>query len=237
MKWVDDWPVIGVDADGDGKGQPVSSYAKPNVGRSYPTAMPQTSDDFDSPSLGLQWQWQANSDAEWMSLKERFGWLTLRSIGVPREAVNLWLVPNLLLQKLPGPAFTVNTKMDFSQLALDEKAGLIVMGADYAYVSVERTRTAFHLVHSICIGADRGEKESVQLSQPISGKVVLLEAKFNADAQVEFSFSVDGKQFKRLQQKFTAKAGKWIGAKVGLFAVAQERAGRGHADFEWFEFR
>lgn len=26
MKWVDDWPVIGVDKDGDGCGEPVLTY-------------------------------------------------------------------------------------------------------------------------------------------------------------------------------------------------------------------
>jgi beta-xylosidase len=237
MKWINDWPVIGVDADGDGKGAPVQTYAKPNVGRSYPTAVPQTSDDFNSPNLGLQWQWQANSEAEWMALKERSGWLRLRAICAPQGAVSLWDVPNLLLQKLPGPAFTVSTKIDFSQLALDEKAGLIVMGADYAYVAVERTPIGFQLVYSVCLAADKGGKESIQSSRPISGGVVLLEAKFNVDTPVELSFSVDGKQLKRREQKFTMKAGKWIGAKVGLFAVAKQSVGRGHADFEWFQFR
>lgn len=33
MKWIDDWPVIGDDRDGDGCGEPVSTYRKPNVGK------------------------------------------------------------------------------------------------------------------------------------------------------------------------------------------------------------
>jgi beta-xylosidase len=236
MKWIDDWPVVGVDADGDGTGEPVGTYAKPNVGRKYPTVVPQTSDDFSSSSLGLQWQWHANSEANWMSLKERSGWLRLRSVPVPREAVSLWAVPNLLLQKLPGPAFTVRTKMDFSQLALGEKTGLLVMGSDYAYVGVENTPTGFQVVHSVCLGAAKSEEESVQSAEPIAGKAVLLEVTFSADALVEFAFSVDGKQFKTVAHKFTAKPGKWIGAKVGLFALAKQNAGRGHADFESFDF-
>ena len=31
MKWVNDWPVIGVDRDGDGCGDPVSRYRKPKL--------------------------------------------------------------------------------------------------------------------------------------------------------------------------------------------------------------
>src|SRR5205085_915805 len=75
VKWVNDWPVIGVDADGDSKGEPVLSYSKPGVGKNYPLAVPQTTDEFQSKKLGLQWQWQANYKDEWMSLKERKDWL------------------------------------------------------------------------------------------------------------------------------------------------------------------
>ena len=32
MKWVNDWPVIGIDKDGDGCGDPVLVHTKPNVG-------------------------------------------------------------------------------------------------------------------------------------------------------------------------------------------------------------
>ena len=31
MTWVNDWPVIGVDKDGDGCGEPVTIYRKPDV--------------------------------------------------------------------------------------------------------------------------------------------------------------------------------------------------------------
>jgi hypothetical protein len=34
---------------------------------------------------------------------------------------------------------------------------------------------------------------------------------------------------------FTASKGRWMGAKVGLFALAQPGAeATGHADFDWF---
>ena len=46
MRWVDDWPVIGIDDDGDGCGDPVLTYKKPNVGKEYPICTPQESDEF-----------------------------------------------------------------------------------------------------------------------------------------------------------------------------------------------
>ena len=60
MIWKNDFPVIGVDKDGDGTGEPVLTYKKPNVGKTYPIETPPDSDEFDDAKLGLQWQWHAN---------------------------------------------------------------------------------------------------------------------------------------------------------------------------------
>lgn len=60
MKWENDWPVIGEDKDGDGCGEPVKRYKKPDVGRTYPIETPIESDEFNTRQLGLQWEWHAN---------------------------------------------------------------------------------------------------------------------------------------------------------------------------------
>ena len=54
-------------------GQPVLRHKKPNVGKTYPIEVPADSDDFDSPKLGLQWQWWANFNPDWASLTARPG--------------------------------------------------------------------------------------------------------------------------------------------------------------------
>ncbi|HEY5807073.1 MAG TPA: family 43 glycosylhydrolase, partial [Povalibacter sp.] len=68
MEWNDDWPLMGTDPDKDGKGEPVLRHRKPDIGKTYPPAAPQTSDEFTAPTLGLQWQWNANPQADWASL-------------------------------------------------------------------------------------------------------------------------------------------------------------------------
>ncbi len=60
MSWVNNWPVIGIDKDGDGKGEPVLTYKKPSGKSPYGIITPPESDEFNAPSPGLQWQWQAN---------------------------------------------------------------------------------------------------------------------------------------------------------------------------------
>src|SRR5262245_43459018 len=91
LRWMNDWPVIGIDKDRDGKGEPVSSFKKPAVlTRARPMA-PETTDEFTSPVPGLQWQWQANFDKSWSSLTSKPGWLRFYSVPLPLEALNLWL--------------------------------------------------------------------------------------------------------------------------------------------------
>jgi beta-xylosidase len=67
-EWVVGWPIIGKDNNNDGIGEPVMTYKKPNVGKTYPIENPQTSDEFNSDKLGLQWQWWANPQPEFYSL-------------------------------------------------------------------------------------------------------------------------------------------------------------------------
>jgi len=51
------------------------------------------------------------------------------------------------------------------------------------------------------------------------------------------SYSPDGKDFSRIGKPFTAREGKWIGAKPGLFCLSEESwVNAGHADFDWFRF-
>ena len=72
MTWREDgWPVMGRDADGDGKGEPVRTWRKPKTAGPAPQGAPPASDEFDQSRLGLQWQWQANPQANGRRLRSR----------------------------------------------------------------------------------------------------------------------------------------------------------------------
>ena len=114
MAWHDDWPVIGLDADGDGTGEPVLTYRKPHVSRSAPIAVPQTSDAFDRPKLGLQWQWNANPQPAWFSLSARAGFLRLNSVRAPSTRND----------GTPAPAKV----MRFGSLEIDRDARTVTLG-------------------------------------------------------------------------------------------------------------
>jgi beta-xylosidase len=237
MKWLNDWPVIGDDHDGDGKGEPVAVCKKPDVGRRHPVTTPETSDDFGSARLALQWQWHANFLESWFSLSARPGWLRLFAVPAPANATNLWSVPSLLLQKFPALEFTVTTKLDFSRLAVGDRAGLVVMGIDYAQLAVERTVRGFRLVKTACKDAPKGDEEIVEADIPVTGGLILLRLKVGDGAVCNFSFSLAGENFSGIGKAFAAREGKWIGAKLGLLCLSEETGGNaGHADFDWFRF-
>ena len=228
VQWENGWPMMGR------QGEPVLHHAKPRIATSQKTCAPQTSDEFDGGNLGLQWQWHANHRDEWYSLAARPGWLRLGSVPMPANATNFWPVPNLLLQKFPAPEFTVTTKLDFNLLAIGEKAGLIVMGMDYAHLAVKRTPAGFRLVKTVCQDAPKGNAEIVEAETPVAGGSVFLRLKVGAGVVCHFSFSHDGEKFLALGEKYTARKGVWIGAKLGLFCLSAEAGGNGHADFDWF---
>jgi beta-xylosidase len=237
LRWIAGWPVIGNDPDGDGTGEPVLTYKKPNVGRSWPAATPADSDEFAGNGLGLQWQWQANPQPNWAFPAGGLGFLRMFNVPLPESQRNFWDVPNLLLQKFPAPAFTVTTKLTFTARTDQEETGLIVMGLDYAYVSVKQKSEKLFVSQTIVKDAESGAKGKESAGVALKGNTFYLRVKVSSDATCAFSYSEDGKNFSSVGETFVARKGKWIGAKVGLFAV---RTGRiretGNADFDWFRF-
>jgi beta-xylosidase len=237
VTWINDWPVIGIDREGNGKGEPVLTYRKPNVGKRVAAAIPQTSDEFATNKLGLQWQWQANYQDQWASLAARPGWLRLFSVPMPDKDVKLWSVPNLILQKLPAPAFTVTAKAECRKLATGARTGLVMMGMDYAFLAVEKMTSGYRVIMTSCQNANNAGKEVEEASVACAGSSVLLRVQVARGAICHFSYSIDGKQFTALGEAFVARAGRWIGAKVGLFCLAPAGAQtQAYADFDWFRF-
>ncbi|RZK66562.1 MAG: glycosyl hydrolase 43 family protein [Pedobacter sp.] len=237
MKWINNWPVIGADKDGDGIGEPVLTYKKPNVGKLYPIETPAESDEFNSWQLGLQWQWQANPQANWLFTDANKSVLKLYTAKIPDEAKNLWDVPNLLMQKFPADEFTVNTKVNFkpNPKLENEQTGLVVMGRSYAKLSIKSKKDGIYLVYCVCQSADKGKTENEKEIAKLKSGVVHFKVKVSKGAKCQFSYSEDGSNYSNVGDEFQATAGQWIGAKVGLFAIRDTQINdSGIAEYDWF---
>ena len=246
MKWVNDWPVIGVDKDGDGCGDPVSRYRKPKTDKTYPIETPVESDEFDTRKLGLQWEWHANYQ-DVFGFTTNMGYVRIYGHELSPHFKNFWEVPNLLMQKFPAEEFTATAKLKVSAKDDGQLSGLIVMGWDYSWIGVEKQGEKFLLKQAICKDAEQGNLEQVSTLAvlepsrkfeaglfPNYEREIYIRVHVDKGAYCRFSYSLDGKKFTEAGTLFKARQGKWIGAKVGMFSVTPHGKERGWLDVDWF---
>lgn len=246
MKWVNDWPVIGVDKDGDGCGDPVSRYRKPKTDKTYPIETPVESDEFDTRKLRLQWEWHANYQ-DVFGFTTNMGYARIYGHELSSHFKNFWEVPNLLMQKFPAEEFTATTKLKVSAKDDGQLSGLIIMGWDYSWIGVEKQGEKFLLKQAICKDAEQGNLEQVSTLAvlepsrkfeaglfPNYEREIYIRVRVSKEAYCRFSYSLDGKKFTEAGTLFKARQGKWIGAKVGMFSVTPHGKERGWVDVDWF---
>jgi beta-xylosidase len=235
MRWENDWPLIGEDFDKNGVGEPVMQYRKPDIGKKVPVATPLTTDEFNNTTLGLQWQWEANNQQNWFSLSSRKGWLRLNVPSVQDSIRNFWFIGNIFAQKFPAPQFRATVKVEFKPVTNGEKTGLIVYGSDYAFLGIDKSAKGYKVMQSVCLNADKGMPEKEVAAKEIADGSGYLRVEVTLGALCSFSYSLDGISYLPIGEKFAAKAGRWVGAKVGLFAVGPKDTQKlGYAEYDWF---
>lgn len=240
VKWVDGWPQIGINPDENGCCEPCLIYKKPAGNPEVTPTYLQASDSFDSSKLALQWQWLGNHSPIFFSLEARPGSLRLFSLNVSGdEEVTLWNSSNILTQKLICQAFQAETRMDYSGLQEEEKAGLVVMGGQYAYLAVRKQGGRTELIYGESYGEKntRKEKDTLICSLPESSRELLLRMLLreeNGVIVIRFFYSNDGIIYNDTGASFTPSDHTWVGAKVGLFSLALDQNEKhGYADFKY----
>jgi beta-xylosidase len=170
VRWVDDWPVIGQPSTDAAIGQPVLIGNKPDAGTGAAIQVPQTSDTFDSPVLGLQWQWNHNPDNAKWSLTARPGFLRLNAT----PADSLIHARNTLTQMLSDPESVITTSLDTRNLADGQKAGLCVFAKPPAWIGVAQTGGQQHIAFFASTNETSGPAivaQNVQLRASVSNGI------------------------------------------------------------------
>lgn len=250
LKWVDGWPVIGIDEDNDGCGTPVSSYDMPVAG-TVQEIQTNYSDVFNTSTLPARWQWAGNYE-QTFGFPSTQGFVRIYGWDKP-STENLWLVPNLLLQKCPGDEFTATAHLRFTSKnsTTDAYAGLVLFGWNYGAIAIREIDGKLALVMSECIDAEQANVESVtkicdidNLDNYQAGSIpnqtaeLWLRAVVGKNHQCAFSWSYDGKNFKKAPvPPFTARQGKWVGARIGVFATNGVKGDKCWLDLIDFEIK
>jgi beta-xylosidase len=207
-RWHEDWPLMGVDIDGNGIGEPVTVWPTP-LPSSNDTL--QTSDEFDT-HLGLQWQWCHNpSDDDW---KTERGALTLHAL----PAEQLKSSRNMLTQKLIGYRGEATTLLTLQGQA---SAGLLCIGKQFRGIGI--------CPQGIYTEAD-GQRAI--LLRGTFRKAYLSIAYDVTQNRFQFQYSLNGKQYHPAGDAFTMRGGYWKGVRIGLFCYGED----GTARFDYFRY-
>ena len=246
VTWRDNWPVMGIDQDGDYCGEPVIKYRKPKTRSAWKVVNPVESDEFNTTVLGKQWQWQANYDQKY-GMPTTFGTFRIYNFKHSAQSPNMWDVPNMLLQKTPADDFVATAKVRLTSKADQQAGGLIMMGLDYSALMAKRVGGEFILQQVTCKAADKGKPEVVKeicRLKPTEEDVVDYKPGIHLDIYLRmkvsagmcrFSYSLDGKKYHEAGDEFKMREGKWIGAKVGFVSVEPDgNTDRGWLEADWF---
>lgn len=206
----------------------VGTFPKPSVGATYPIAVPATTDEFNSPDLGLQWQWNHNPDPMNWSLTDRPGYLRLTAT----KAADLRHARNTLTQRVQGPTSAGTVELDIRGLRDGDVAGLGVFEFPYAFVAVRQQGAT----RSIVMLND--DKIVASLDERL-GDAVWLKATTTATGFIAtFAYSTDGTTFRPIGTDLKMKSGlNWTANRFALLNYSTKDAGvGGTADFNWFHY-
>ena len=284
MHWENDWPIIGINKEGNDYGEPVMQYVKPNIGKTveelndtdkYPVCEPDTTDEFDTDKMMLQWQWNSNYDDSWYVTKtDAYGkkvpdgsYIRLNALAsTPLRPVSDYR--NLLLQKWPAPEFECVTKMCVNGLENGDYAGIVSLGVEYGAVGIVKNFGEYSIrtvrgtqsfdceaayskedVKDYPIAKDTfADKEktvylryTVKRTGTKDTKEMALAVKNVPVEEVTLEISFDGKAYEK-QVSFTAKAGRWVGVKNGMFVnhnneIKNENEGDGFVTADYIRYR
>ena len=249
VRWLDGWPMLG------------DEYNKvPEVMRPYKSGQPEAaivkSDDFSAEKLGLHWQWNHNPVDNAWSLKERPGFLRLKT---SRVVLNLYLAPNTLTQRMEGPTCSGYIRMDLSKMKDGDCAGLAAFNGDSGVLTIKKEgkKLVLQMTEQKVSLTDRekavtkvDEKivETVDLSaafksQTSKNKSQIIYLRLDGDFQprhgdaANFYYSLDGQQWTKIgtenyRMQFDYRR-FFMGSKFGIFNYATKKVG-GYVDVDEF---
>ena len=232
VSWQEDWPVIGVDIDRNGIGEPVPCWEKPVQGLK-PYA-PATDDDFSGPELALQWQFNHNPEDSAWSLEEKPGFLTLHAM----KADTFPLARNTLTQKTMGYVGEITTALDLSCMTEGQRCGLGCMGQENMLLGVRMGNGGKILYLSFetrIPGTKDTETKETDLSE-IRGTRIWLRLNHDYKSEVFlFSYSLDNEHYVQCGEPFYVHFGNWKGPRVALFCY-NTLQNAGAVSFDWFRY-
>lgn len=226
VRWQDDWPIVGSAAPDATVGEPVATGPVPVLTQPPSHQRPQTSDDFNAPTLGPQWEWNHNPDDTRWSLTQRPGFLRL----IPGTAPDLFSARNTLTQMMQDEALTFTTRLDLTGLRPGVHAGITMFEKAASGLEIEQSADGQRRLNYF----HNGER---LLIAPLTATVLQLRLEVDGNS-VRYAYSLDeGKIFHPAGPQTPISFSWWKGSRPALFAyTTATTADPGHVDFDWVHY-
>lgn len=221
--WIDGWPMLGNE---NGKVDVRQKYPLPDSGKRTALAV---SDNFENNKLGLAWQWNHNPDNANWSLKERKGYLRLRT---GRVVNNIFEARNTLTQRTEGPKCSGVVCLDLSNMKDGDRTGLAAFCSHPGIVSVVKDDGKKYVV--MTAGKECAEQERAEIN---TERIYLrMDCTFGVDL-AEFFYSTDDKNWTKIgtEYKMVWSMEHFTGNKFAIFNYATKEAG-GYVDVDFFRY-
>ena len=230
--WQDNWPVWDTP---DAPGRVPAVARKPVQGQ--PKRQPATSDEFDAPTLGLQWAWNHNPDDTRWSLAERPGFLRLHAT----RADGFWIARNTLTQKGQGPYSRADVKLDLQGLARGDRCGFGTLGKVNAHIAATKDDEG-RLSLQVNVLVDGGNSRAGVAAAPLDATSVTLRTEMDfmtSRGRLAYRAGDDTGAWNPLGGEFELaydwRTGTFQGPQYALFCFNPGAQG-GHMDVDWFHF-
>ena len=230
--WEDGFPVIGMDYDKNGVGEPMKVCKKPSIECNVTPHAPQSSDDFASDKLALQWQFNHNPANENWSLTSRPGWLEIKAL----KAENVRESRNQFTQKTMGYKGEAVIRMDYSDMTEGQRAGLECIGDKFCGAGI-LMQIDGGVLKPVVYYENEGQVKLIKTIEGADDRIVYVKLAIDAlTNNHQFSYSLDGQNYLDCGDSFREGSRDWKGSGVGLYSY-NTKADGGSAWFDSFEYK
>ncbi|MFD2034686.1 glycoside hydrolase family 43 protein [Belliella marina] len=229
ITWTPDgWPIAG------DRGVMLEEFPVPNLPE-HIWEKESVRDDFDSSDLRLLWNFLRNPhDTDW-SLTENLGYLRLNGSKISfREKDS----PAFVARRQTAFNMAASTKVNFTPVAPNEEAGLVIRGNDENHLSLVITMRDGKRVamYREFLKGDEKDTEVMEISE---GDITLRITA--SESQYEFWVQEEGKPAVSLGTSptkvlSTEVLNGFTGVYIGMYASGNGSANTNPADFDWFDF-
>lgn len=216
----------------------------------YPVSCP--NDQFESETLGLQWNMIRPAKTSFYSLSERKGWLRL--FMQEKTLADDYCTPSFLGRRQQDQYFAAGTAMEFHPASDREEAGIAMVQSNefhylytvqaeggQAYLTLSKNFNQAEFFDNQYLGVDLKKDEIKRLPLPgYQGKIYLwvqnecetysLYYGFEESQRLPFLSGLDASLLS------SNVAGGFVGAYLGMYCSSNHAPSDNYADFDWFQY-